>query len=77
MWLFLTILVAQESDNFHLVFSEKYFTHRCIFAVFVGGGELHALLFYHLGLLLKSNLHILNMYRSYMKLYAAAATKSL
>ena len=48
MWLFFTILVVQESDNFQLVFSEKYSTYRYIFNVFVGGGELHALLFYHL-----------------------------
>ena len=41
-------LYRSPSACFQLAFSENYSTRRCIFDVFVGGGELQVLLLHHL-----------------------------
>ena len=48
VWIFLTALVVHESFWQLLVFSENCSTYKCIFDVFVWGGELHVLLLRHL-----------------------------
>lgn len=41
-------LCSSFPDSFQIVFSETYSTCRCIFDVFVGRGELHVFLLWHL-----------------------------
>lgn len=50
--IFHTALVVYESFCWFSVFNENYFTGRCIFDVFMVGGELSILLIHHLDLLL-------------------------
>ena len=47
---FLQLWLHKRSARFQLVFCENCSTCRCIFDVFVGGGEHHALLLHHLDL---------------------------
>ena len=46
---FLQPWLYKSSCQFQLVFSENWSTCRCIFDVFVEGGEFHVLLLHHLG----------------------------
>lgn len=42
------LLCRNSSASFQIVFHENFFTHRCMFDVFVVGGELRNLIFCHL-----------------------------
>ena len=49
-------LYKSLSASLHFIFSENFSTCRCIFDVFIGGSELHGLLFHGLDVLSKNNL---------------------
>ena len=65
LWIFLTALIVQECVYQFPVFSKNCYTCKCIFDVFVRGGEFHVLLLHYLDQSLLEHLHSNNLHLTF------------